>query len=422
LARNRFALSAPHPPDLKERLTTLGASEEHFLLLDSNAYPDRLGRFDWLCGWGSQAELQASVHSLPELRAFHRQQRDWCLGHLAFETKNELEPLPIAEENDAFWPVPHLRFFVPQTLVYAQNQEIWVESYRYSSPADLLKDLPLAEKQAAVLPAFQPSQSKSNYLEQVNALLRELQFGNIYEINYCTQFEAEGPLAPAAVFNLLNARHQAPMSAYYRHESGHLLCFSPERYLQKRGALLYSQPIKGTAARFSDREKDQAAREALLASEKERAENVMIVDLVRNDLSRTAKPGQVHVEELFGLYPFRAVHQMISTVRSEMEAHFDFVDALATTFPMGSMTGAPKISALQRIHRHERFRRGLYSGSLGYVDPAGDFDFNVVIRSLQYRQDLQRSVVRVGSAITIHCEPEAEYAECLLKAEKLIRL
>lgn len=270
------------------------------------------------------------------------------------------------------------------------------------------------------MPAFTFGLGPKEYQERLQHLLRELQYGNIYEINFCLEAQAEGIPDSPALYRYLNERHRAPFTAFYRSEAVELLSFSPERYLQKRGAKLISQPIKGTAPRHTDPERDRAQAQALYASEKERAENIMIVDLVRNDLSRTARRGSVVVKELCGIYSFEAVHQMISTVASELREDCDFGDALAHSFPMGSMTGAPKYSALQLIDRYESFCRGLYAGSVGYISPEGDLDLNVVIRSILHHREQHFSSLRVGSAITIHCEPRAEYRECLLKAEKLM--
>ena len=194
---------------------------------------------------------------------------------------------------------------------------------------------------------------------------------------------------------------------------------SPERYLKKVGNQLISQPIKGTARRFADAVLDAQAKEQLSTDPKERSENIMIVDLVRNDLSRTAAKGSVQVEELCAIYSFEQVHQMISTITSEMLPEYKAVDALQTTFPMGSMTGAPKISAMQIIEQLEETKRGLYSGAVGYFTPEGDFDFNVVIRSILYNEQNQYVSFSVGSAITALSVPENEYEECLVKAKAM---
>jgi para-aminobenzoate synthetase component 1 len=215
----------------------------------------------------------------------------------------------------------------------------------------------------------------------------------------------------------LDALSEAPFAAF--HQQGHrfLLSASPERFLKREGRTLLSQPIKGTARRMSDAVEDERVKMRLSQSEKDRAENVMIVDLVRNDLSRIAAPTSVRVEELCGVHSFKTVHHLISSITAEMRDGASLFDVLAATFPMGSMTGAPKVSAMQIADALEHTNRGIYSGSIGYIDPQGHFDFNVVIRSLVYSRDREYVSCHVGGAITVRSHWDHEYDECLLKAE-----
>jgi para-aminobenzoate synthetase component 1 len=195
---------------------------------------------------------------------------------------------------------------------------------------------------------------------------------------------------------------------------------SPERYLKKEGINILSQPIKGTSKRNIDNEEDDLLNIThLKTSEKERAENIMVVDLVRNDLSRICKEGTVKVDELCAVYSFPQVHQMISTISGILKDGIHWTDAIRQTFPMGSMTGVPKKKVMELIENYERSKRGLFSGSIGYVTPAGDFDFNVVIRSLLYNSTDKYLSFHTGSAITFSSDPETEYEECLLKAEAI---
>lgn len=419
IKRHQFLLNEGH--QIKDQIENLARQSPHCLILDSHQHKDPYGQYEFLMAWEAREVFKTkSPNPFKELEAFRQRHQDWLFGHLSFDLKNKLEDLQSRHPNTMEWE--DIQFFIPETVLFLK-EGIWrVESYRYRNSEELMADLPqpLAPAEEASL-QFEPQISLKTYLEDIEALKAELQYGNIYEINYCTLFEARGTMRPFARYQYLKARHQAPFEAFYRDGDRYLLCFSPERYLRKKGTELISQPIKGTAARDQDPIKDQEQKAHLLSSEKERAENVMIVDLVRNDLSRTAQKNSVSVPELFGLYSFKAVHQMISTVRSELdEDRYSLEDALRYSFPMGSMTGAPKLSALKLIDRHEHFRRGLYSGSVGYIDPKGNFDFNVVIRSIQYHAKKKIAQVGVGSAITIHCDPKAEYTECLLKAEKVI--
>lgn len=414
--RFRYALKAD--ASLRRRLENWAQHTAHFILLDSHEHQDPYGEYELLIAWGAKAIYSGDFEGL---NAFRSQHKDWLFGHFSFDLKNQLEDLESQHPDLLNWEA--LQFFVPQNVVQLKAGEFVVESWQYETAEAFLNSLPADEPSDNFPPlSFKPQSQKGEYLHDLQSLKKELQYGNIYEINYCTLFEAKGPLNPLARFRELNGAHQVPFGGFYRDGDRYLLCFSPERYLRKRGTELISQPIKGTSPRHPDPVQDAEHKAHLLSSEKERAENVMIVDLVRNDLSRTAARNSVSVPELFGLYTFKAVHQMISTVRSELdETNYTPEDAIKYSFPMGSMTGAPKLSALKLIDKHEHFRRGLYSGSIGYIDPQGNFDFNVVIRSIAYHQQKQYAQVAVGSAITIHCDPESEYAECLLKAEKLIR-
>ncbi|MEO5675183.1 MAG: anthranilate synthase component I family protein, partial [Chitinophagales bacterium] len=212
----------------------------------------------------------------------------------------------------------------------------------------------------------------------------------------------------------------APLACFLKHGEKFLLSASPERFLKKESRKIISQPMKGTISRSNHAESDEHAKELLGTDEKEKAENVMIVDLVRNDLARSAVAGSVSVEELFGIYSFPRVHQMISTVSATLRNDVHFTEAIRNAFPMGSMTGAPKVMAMQLIDKYEKVKRGLFSGSAGYITPGGDFDFNVVIRSLLYNRESRYLSFQTGSAITHDCNPEKEYEECLLKAQAIM--
>jgi para-aminobenzoate synthetase component 1 len=252
---------------------------------------------------------------------------------------------------------------------------------------------------------------------------QRLQRGDIYEMNLCQEFYGEGiEMDPIDVFRRVNAFAETPFSAFYRNEDHYLICASPERYLSVQQSEVISQPIKGTAKRHANEISDIAEKEKLQNDPKERSENVMIVDLVRNDLSRNARRASVRVPELFGVYTFKSVHQLISTVRAELPEGKTVFDVIRASFPMGSMTGAPKISAMKVIDEVEDFQRGLYSGSVGYIDPDGNADFNVVIRSLLYNRSTGYLSLPVGGAITIQANAEQEYEECLLKASAIRRL
>jgi para-aminobenzoate synthetase component 1 len=262
--------------------------------------------------------------------------------------------------------------------------------------------------------------SKDLYLEKITKMLEYINKGDIYEANFCMEFFAENAtINPLEKFLKLNEISKSPQAVFFKNNTQFLLSASPERYLKKEGEILISQPIKGTAKRFLDPIEDEYSKNQLALDPKERSENIMVSDLVRNDLSRTAQKGSVKVEELCAVYSFEQVHQMISTITSKLDSQYAAVDAIKTTFPMGSMTGTPKVSVMKIIENLEETKRGLYSGAVGYFAPNGDFDFNVVIRSILYNQEKKYISFSVGSAITSQAIPENEYEECLLKAKAM---
>lgn len=297
----------------------------------------------------------------------------------------------------------------------------WAEEvvHAANTPASLEEPLPTSDNSASWA-ELKPTWTPAQYREKFDQVHRALRRGDIYEMNLCMPWSGSAPgEASWPVFAKLAATTRAPHSAYVQAGNWRLLCASPERFLARNQRTLRSQPIKGTVRRGATAEEDLALKKGLAASEKERAENVMIVDLVRNDLSRVAARDSVEVEELFGVHSFATVHQMISTVKCTLREDVGPLDIFRATFPMGSMTGAPKLSAMRHIAQLEGHGRGVYSGAVGYADPAGDWDFNVVIRSLMHRADTGRVDATVGGAITLLSEAELEHEECLLKAEAL---
>lgn len=363
-----------------------------------------------------------------QLSAFReRVSNKWVFGYLSYELKDSL-PGNLVSENSNLLDLSLMRFFCPEiVLEWMDGQSVaqvhFVQNSRTEHLLGELARLLSSQTNESELPVinFEQNVTEPEYIARVENIKSHIQRGDIYELNYCIPFDARvEKLATAKLFNRLNERTSAPFSVYYSDSNHVLMCGSPERFLQKRGNILRAQPIKGTIRRGSG-SGDDALIEQLRNDPKERAENVMITDLVRNDLSRVAAPQSVKVDELCGIYTFKTVHQMISTITAQLADDKTAVDALEATFPMGSMTGAPKIRAMQIIEENEIRRRGLYSGSFGYFEPNGDFDFNVVIRSMIYNKLNSQLSFEVGSAITSLSDPKKEYEECLLKAEALLQ-
>ncbi|AEA42416.1 chorismate-binding protein [Fluviicola taffensis] len=265
---------------------------------------------------------------------------------------------------------------------------------------------------------------RKNYLERVNKLKEHIQLGDVYELNFCQSIESQSVELTSIqpFFKRMWDANPTPFAGLVETENWMLASASPERFIQKKGSKLISQPIKGTAPRGKTEYEDQENIQGLESSKKERAENVMIVDLVRNDLSRLATKGSVNVDELCKTYTFPTVHQLISTISCELREEVTFSEILKATFPMGSMTGAPKKAAVELAQKYEGFSREFYSGSLGVIYPNGDFDLNVLIRTLVYNQESKKISCGVGGAITILSDAEAEYEECKVKVGKILSL
>lgn len=358
--------------------------------------------------------------TLPELRTWLQQPTNAprC-GILSYELKNEIEALNSHHFDGLSFPDIH--FFEPDSWLIWQAETIEIHGPGGILEAILATRIPVVAENS--VPHMQARMPKSEYLSAVAAIQEDILNGEVYELNLCQEFYAEAVvIEPVATFLQLTAASPTPFAGFYKWQDRYLLCASPERFLRQQGDMLLSQPIKGTIRRGDTPAEDEHLRQQLRLNEKEQAENLMIVDLVRNDLARVSVTGSVQVPELFGLYSFRHVWQMISTVQAQRRTECDLVDTLRAAFPMGSMTGAPKIRAMQLIEQYEYSRRGLYSGSLGVVWPSGDFDFNVVIRSLQFNAATGYLSFQVGSAITYDSVPEQEYEECLLKAKALLEV
>ncbi|MBI1183285.1 aminodeoxychorismate synthase component I [bacterium] len=342
-----------------------------------------------------------------------------AFGLFSYDLKNDIENLSSC--NVDYFGIPNLRFAKPDLFLAIDNNSaanlICADTDLIDAFIDGLNThtAPETHTPTASL-SFESDVTDGDYLENVRRIQDEIVEGNVYELNYCRNYNAQAQIDPFAYFTIICKSAPSPFSAFIRHNDQYIVCGSMERFLCKQGNKLYSQPIKGTLA---NKGRYKVERESLYQSTKDRAENLMIVDLVRNDFNRFAKPGSVQVDELFGIYTYPAVHQMISTVSAEVASDFSLYKAILHMFPMGSMTGAPKLSAMQLIEKFENFKRGIYSGAIGYVTENGDFDFNVVIRSVLYNAATKQINIAVGSAITIDSKPEDELAECAVKIEKL---
>ncbi len=421
VTRSKTVFNVKNHPDIKAQLLDWAGDSSPIAWYDSNDYPHQNNDFDAILAletfeenpWHtSEKELQTVLGT------------DWLFGFFSYEYNATWEQ--VTPTNPAFLSVPKLQFFKPKKIWLLKGDLLTALYLESDNPAvDFERITNSTTRTEASLTAIDlsPRISKDIYLQHASALKDHIMRGDIYEVNYCMEWYAdEVDVSPMALFNALNRIGKTPFSAFLSFDNTYLMSASPERFLQRRGNTLISQPIKGTAARHEDTVMDKSVAEALKLDTKERSENIMITDLVRNDLSRIAQKGSVAVSEQCAVYPFAQVHQMISTVKAQCDPYFTSLDVINACFPMGSMTGAPKQRAMELINQYEHGQRGLYSGAVGYFAPNGDFDFNVVIRSLVYDAASKYLSTHVGSALTAAADPSKEYDECQLKVKAIKRV
>ena len=415
------------PIQFKQLALTWSQQFREVIFLDSNDYPQEYSTYDCILAVDAFTSIKTDYqNAFEDLKQYQQASKDWLFGYLSYDLKNDIEVLQ--SNNFDGLDFPDLFFFQPKKIFLLKGNQLEIQYLNMCDDEvdEDFEEISLQildfEAQSVTPSAVKVQQriSKENYLEKATKILEHIHRGDIYEANFCMEFFAENAVInPLEKFLRLNKISKSPLAVYFKNHKQFLLSASPERYLKKQEEFIISQPIKGTAKRFLDPIEDERSKKELATDPKERAENIMVSDLVRNDLSRTAQKGSVKVEELCGIYSFEQVHQMISTITSKLDSKHTVVEVIKTTFPMGSMTGTPKVSVLKIIEELEETKRGLYSGAVGYFTPNGDFDFNVVIRSILYNQEKNYVSFSVGSAITSQSIPENEYEECLLKAKAM---
>src|SRR6185436_6267224 len=367
-------------PVFKTKLLHWADTFSHVCFLDSQNYKDtEKNSYELLAGVGCAHELNNTRDSFNDLKNFYnkfcRQEDNWLFGYFTYDLKNDLEKL--ASENTDFVLFPGINFFVPEFVFELTGNTLTfsVIEKNKKQPAEILSEIfqqHIPEEPVQYAPIkLSANISKNKYVETFQKILQHIRRGDVYELNYCQEFSAETSIDPVFIFKTLCEISPTPFSCYYKLRDHHLLCASPERFLKKQGNRVLSQPIKGTIKRGKNEAEDLFLKSKLQHDEKERSENVMIVELGRNDLSRIAERGSVKVDELFGIYSFSKLHQMISTVSCEAKAGIHPIDLVKACFPMGSMTGAPKIKAMELIEKYETVKRGLFSGAVGYFSPSG---------------------------------------------------
>ena len=377
-----------------------------------------LGAQDVLCIYPGETDVWQRMQSFIDT-----QKGRHVFFLLSYELKDYIEKLQ--SNNTVFIPCPLVLLFSASIVLECEdNQWTCLENQGNldieSSMGYVTDQAPCSSKEFQRKNSSPKCLSKESYLTSLHQIKAHIQAGDIYEMNFCQEFTLEEVnLDPRQTYSELLDLTNAPYSCFLKFKNLHLLCASPESYLEKKRTTLQSSPIKGTRKRHVDPVLDAQAKTELKADPKERAENIMICDLVRNDLSRIALKNSVQVKELCEVYSFDTVHQMISTISCEIPATLPITDLFQATFPMGSMTGAPKVRAMELIEEYENFRRGWFSGSVGFISPNGDMKSNVIIRSILYDSLTKKASLAAGGAITALSDPEDEYEESLLKAEAM---
>jgi para-aminobenzoate synthetase component 1 len=410
------------PQLFKQKALQWASTFDAVCYLDSNNFSDQYSKFDALIAIGAKSSFTANAgNAFEQLAKFRSENPGWVTGFFGYDLKNEVENLTSSNPDDLDFP--DLYFFAPKHLIQLKGNQVEIISDDEQFILDAIQNHPTHQTTNSSSVNIQSRFSKTEYLDTANKIKEHISRGDIYVTNFCQEFFAENAMIdPLEVFSKLNTISPNPFTGFFKWGTNYILSASPERFLAKRDEKLISQPIKGTAKRGNTTEEDEIIKQQLRSHTKELQENVMIVDLVRNDLTRSAKQGTVKAEDLFEIRSFNQLHQMISTVICEIEDNLTPIDAIRNTFPMGSMTGAPKISAMLLMEEFERSKRGVYSGAMGYFSPDGDFDFNVVIRTILYNAAKKYLSFQVGSAITYHADAGQEYEECLLKAKAILQV
>lgn len=411
--------------NFKNQLLNWAQQFDDVVWLDSNNYEQNYSSYDAVLAVDAFTSIQTDYfQGFAKLKEYYSTTKDWIFGYLTYDLKNDVEDLK-SDNYDALG-FPDLYFFQPKKLYLLKGNQVEIQYLNCVDDeleADLNTIKNIKEGQSDSLCSdikIKLRIHKDEYFDKVNTMLTHIHRGDIYEANFCQEFFAENTcINPLETYKKLNTISKPPFASFVKLQDKYVLCASPERYIKKEDDIIISQPIKGTAERSESIAEDNQFKTDLLNDEKERSENIMIVDLVRNDLSKTALKGSVEVKELCKIYTFDQVHQMISTVTSKVDVKTHPIDIIKSTFPMGSMTGAPKISAMKIIEHLEETKRGVYSGAIGYFSPNGDFDFNVVIRSILYNATKKYVSYSVGGAITAKSIPLKEYEECLVKAKAM---
>lgn len=412
MKRSPLVYPVPSPLWIEKLCRWADANFDFFALTDGNGhqYPEE----------PFATRFFAGNTPLPERELWSKPADFKKVGIIGYDFKNRLEKLK--SENSAFFELPEICFFRPSFSLTFNGDTILSQVELTGAFWEELEKIKLPHPPTTACPVT-PQISKEDYLNSVKKIQNHIVEGNTYESNFCQAYTGTFEVwDPIGTYFKLNRLSPMPFSALFKAKSQWLVSASPERYLKRSGAKIIAQPIKGTIKRGKTALEDALNIKTLANSEKEQAENLMITDLVRNDLSKVSQTGSVEVNELFGIYPLPRIFQMISTVSSLLADNVDLSKIIRAAFPMGSMTGAPKIRTMEIIEELESFKRGWFSGAFGVIEENGDFDFSVIIRSIIADMKAKKLYFGVGSAITYDADAAQEYNECSLKAQAILEV
>lgn len=429
--RIRKIFKIPDNKLIKKQILSFVQDFNNAVILDSNNYksPNKNyynSDYDFIAGLDIiDIFSNTSSDSFTKLYHYYYKKKDWLFGYFSYDLKNQIENLNSANFDGLNFP--NIHFMNPRYVIIIKNNSLVIEylkeyddestiEYLYHNLITKKTPTKFRDKQIVLKQRI----SKHHYINNIESIKKHIYRGDIYELNYCQEFYDENAeIDPFWFYTRMQKKTQAPFSCFYKFDNKYIFSASPERFLKKKGQRIISQPIKGTQKRGKNKTEDKKMINGLKQDIKERAENIMIVDLVRNDLTHYAIRGSVKVEELCEVYTFKSVHQLISTISAEIDKKTIFTDVIKSCFPMGSMTGAPKIKAMELIEKYEECKRGVYSGAIGYISPNENFDFNVVIRTALYNSKTKYLSYTTGGAITNLSNAQKEFEECLLKAYNL---
>ncbi|WP_026476858.1 aminodeoxychorismate synthase component I [Alkaliphilus transvaalensis] len=434
------------------QLYTIFKSSSYSFFLDSGMNHDRLGKYSFI-GFDPHLVFKSKDNKVEIIEdnkticyigdpfeklkeVFDKYQREYksefpfvggFVGYLSYDLCHHIENLPRTALDDVNIPDCFFGLYDGVIIIDHRKNKTYVASLGIKGDPSVIVDeihtrIKEAEEVGVVINlqskekevAFHSNFEKDEYIKTVNKVKDYIKAGDIYQANLTQRFHCQIEETPYEIYGKLRGINPAPFASFIDFGEGHIVSSSPERFIQIKDDIIETRPIKGTRPRGKTLEEDQANRNDLLTSEKDQAELLMIVDLERNDLGKISKTGTVKVTELFHLEEYPTVYHLVSTVQGKIKEENHVIDCIKATFPGGSITGAPKIRAMEIIDELEPTQRNIYTGSIGYIGLNGDVDLNIVIRTIVCKDD--KAYFQVGGGIVWDSDATMEYEETLHKA------